>query len=109
MSLARKTGVASRGIIGAIAQRTWARAPPPTYLSDVATGRRQLVGPMVGQGAIGMACSGLRRRGGVSPNLEVSGPCGSILNGGHLVAAKPEQSVDPVMGGQDARGLAGRL
>ena len=34
---------------------------------------------------------------------------GSILGGGHLMAAKVEQVADPVMGGQEALRLAGRL
>jgi hypothetical protein len=29
------------------------------------------------------------------------------MNGGHLVAAEQEKVVDPVMGGQEALGLAG--
>ena len=53
-----------------------------------------------------MACSkggGLQLcRGGdagdLGPNLHGLGPGGSILGGGHLMAAEQEVGVDPVMG-----------
>ena len=41
------------------------------------------------------------------PNLKGLGPGGSILGGGHLMAAEVEEVVDPVVGGQEALCLAG--
>jgi len=76
----------------------------------LAEGHRQLVGLRSRSHAILTACSQLRRSGGagdLGPNLKGLAPGGSILDGGHLVAAKVEEVVDPVVGGQEALGLAG--
>src|SRR4051795_8709966 len=43
------------------------------------------------------------------PGLEGLGSGGSILAGGAVIAAEVEEIVDPVMGGEGALGLAGRL
>jgi len=70
----------------------------------------QLVGPRLRWHAIRAACSQLRRSGDAAdlgPNLHGLGPGGSILGGGHLMAAKQEEVVDPVVGGQEALRLAG--
>jgi len=45
--------------------------------------------------------------GDLGPNLEGLNPDGSILGGGHLMAAEVEKVVDPVMGGQETLRLAG--
>jgi hypothetical protein len=37
------------------------------------------------------------------------GPGGSVLGGRAVIAAEVEEIVDPVMGGEEALGLAGRL
>jgi len=58
------------------------------------------------------ACPWLRRSGDagdLGPNLEGLGPGGSILCGGHLMAAEVEQVVDSVVGGKEALCLARRL
>src|SRR5215212_2911518 len=47
--------------------------------------------------------------GDLSPGLEGLGPGGSILGGGAVIAAEMEEIVDPVMGGEEALGLTGRL
>src|SRR3954466_12558204 len=43
------------------------------------------------------------------PGLEGLGPGGAILAGGEVIAAEVEEIVDPVMGGEEALGLARRL
>jgi hypothetical protein len=56
------------------------------------------------------ACSQLRRgddAGDLGPNLKSLAPGGSIPNGEHLVAAEQEKVVNPIVGGQEALGLAG--
>jgi len=58
------------------------------------------------------ACSWLRRSGDagdLGPSLKGLGPGGSILGGGHLMAAEQEEVVDPVMGGEETLRLARRL
>ena len=73
-------------------------------------GHRQLVGPMVGKGVIGMACSWLRRSGDGSdpgPNFEGLGPCGSILNGWNLAAAEQEEVIDPIVSRREPLRLTG--
>src|SRR3954451_22136752 len=47
--------------------------------------------------------------GNLSPGLKGLGSGGSILVGGAVVAAEMEEIVDPVMGGEEALGLARRL
>ena len=44
--------------------------------------------------------------GDLGPDLKGLGPGGSILAGGEVVAAEVEEIVDPVMGGEEALGLA---
>jgi len=64
-------------------------------------GHCQLVGLRLRWQAIRAACSQLRRSGDAAdlgPNLHGLGPGGSILGGGHSVAAEQEEVVDPVMG-----------
>ncbi len=73
-------------------------------------GHRQLVELRLRWGAIGTACSWLRRSGDagdLGPSLEGLAPGGSILGGRHLMAAKVEEVADPVVGGQEALRLAG--
>jgi hypothetical protein len=41
------------------------------------------------------------------PTSQTHALCSSILTGGDVAAAKVEQIVDPVMGGEEALGLAG--
>ena len=43
----------------------------------------------------------------VGPHRKRTPPCSSILTGGDVAAAKVEQIVDPVMGGEEALDLAG--
>src|SRR3954467_9077934 len=43
------------------------------------------------------------------PGLEGLGSGGSILDGGDVVAAEVEQVIDPIVGGEEALSLAGRL
>jgi len=60
--------------------------------------------------AIGVAYLQLRRSGDAAdlgPNLEGLDPGGSILDGWNSVAAELEEVVDPIMGGEEALGLAG--
>ena len=45
--------------------------------------------------------------GNLSPGLEGLGPGGSILVGGDVVAAEVEEVVDPIVGREEALGLAG--
>ena len=45
--------------------------------------------------------------GDLGPGLEGLGPGGSILVGRDVIAAEVEEIVDPVMGGEEALGLAG--
>lgn len=62
------------------------------------------------QSAVGTAYSWLRRgsdAGDLGPNLEGLGAGGPILESGHLMAAKVEEVVDPVVGGQKTLCLAG--
>src|SRR3954464_1559436 len=47
--------------------------------------------------------------GDLGPGLEGLGPGGSILVGGEVIAGGVEEVVDPVMGGEEALGLARRL
>ena len=42
----------------------------------------------------------------VGPNRKRTPPCSSILTSGDVTAAKVEQIIDPVMGGEEALGLA---
>ena len=73
-------------------------------------GHRQLVELRLRWGAIGTACSWLRRSGDagdLGPSLEGLAPGGSILGGRHLMAAKVEEVADPIVGGQEALRLAG--
>ncbi len=77
---------------------------------EVMRGHRQLVELRLRWGAIGTACSWLRRSGDagdLGPSLEGLAPGGSILGGRHLMAAKVEEVADPVVGGQEALRLAG--
>ena len=71
---------------------------------------RQLVGLWSRWCAMRAAHSWLRRSGDagdVGPNSKGLDPGGSILGGGHLMAAEVEEVVDPVMGGEEALCLAG--
>ncbi len=71
---------------------------------------RQLVGLRLRWGAMGTACSWLRRSGDagdLGPSLKGLDPGGSMLGGWNLVTAEQEKVVDPVMGGQEALRLAG--
>ncbi len=55
------------------------------------------------------ACSWLRRSGDagdLGPNPEGLGPGGSILGGGHLIAAEVEKVVNSVVGGEETLRLA---
>jgi len=73
-------------------------------------GHRQLVGLKSRWRAMRTARSWLRRSGDagdLGPNLEGLGPGGSILGGGHLMAAEVEEVVDPVVGGEETLRLAG--
>ena len=45
--------------------------------------------------------------GDLGPGLEGLGPGGSILDGGDVIAAEVEEVVDPIVGGEEALGLAG--
>src|SRR4051794_16564772 len=45
--------------------------------------------------------------GDLDPSLKGLGPGGAILTGGAVIAAEVEEIVDPVMGGEEALGLAG--
>src|SRR3954447_21644799 len=45
----------------------------------------------------------------LGPGLKGLGPGGSVLGGGAVIAAEVEEIVDPVMGGEEALGLARRL
>src|SRR3954471_367679 len=47
--------------------------------------------------------------GDLGPGLKGLGPGGSVLGGGAVIAAEMEEIVDPVMGGEEALGLARRL
>src|SRR5215204_5114716 len=47
--------------------------------------------------------------GDLGPGLEGLGPGGSILAGGAVIAAEVEEDVDPIVGGEEALSLAGRL
>src|SRR4051812_36554312 len=47
--------------------------------------------------------------GDLGPGLKGLGPGGSVLGGRAVIAAEVEEIVDPVMGGEEALGLAGRL
>src|SRR5215218_824150 len=47
--------------------------------------------------------------GDLGPGLEGLGPGGSILAGGAVIAAEVEEVVDPIVGGEEALSLAGRL
>src|SRR3954470_15521746 len=47
--------------------------------------------------------------GDLGPGLKGLGPGGSILGGREVIAAEVEQVVDPVVGGEEALGLARRL
>src|SRR3954466_10496293 len=47
--------------------------------------------------------------GDLGPGLKGLGPGGSVLGGGAVIAAEVEEIVDPVMGGEEALGLARRL
>ncbi len=65
---------------------------------------------MLGQGAIRMACSWLRRggdSGDLGPNLEGLGPCGSIRDGWNLMTAEVDQVADPIVSRQKPLRLAG--
>jgi len=56
------------------------------------------------------ACSWLRRgsdAGDLGPNLKGLEAGGSILDGGHLMAAEVEKVADPVMGGEETLRLSG--
>ena len=78
----------------------------------VRSGHRQLVGLRSRWRTIRTACPCLRPggdAGDLDPNLKGLGPGGSTLDGGHLVTAEVEEGVDPVMDGQEALRLAGRL
>ena len=58
------------------------------------------------------ACPWLRRSGDagdLGPDPKGVGPGGSILGGGHLMAAEVEKVADPVVGGLEALCLAGAL
>lgn len=58
------------------------------------------------------ACPWLRRGGDAGhpgPNLKGLDPGNSILGGWNMVAAEVEEVADPVVGGQEALRLAGRL
>ena len=71
---------------------------------------RQLVALRLRESTIRTTCSWLCRgsdAGDLGPNLEGLGAGGSILGGGHLMAAKVEEVVDPVVGGKEALRLAG--
>ena len=71
---------------------------------------RQLVELRLRWCVTGTACSWLRRSGDagdLGPSLEGLAPGGSILGGGHLMAAKVEEVADPIVGGQEALRLAG--
>ena len=84
--------------------------PNRTQFMEDLDGHRQLVELRLRWGAIGTACSWLRRSGDagdLGPSLEGLAPGGSILGGGHLMAAKVEEVADPVVGGQEALRLAG--
>ncbi len=73
-------------------------------------GHRQLVGLKSRWRTMRAACSWLRRSGDagdLGPNLKGLGPGGSILGGGHLMAAEVEEVVDPVVGGKETLRLAG--
>jgi len=70
----------------------------------------QLVGLRSQWRTMRAACSWLRRSGDagdLGPNLKGLGPGGSILGGGHLMAAEVEEVVDPVVGGEETLCLAG--
>src|SRR3954468_19491239 len=43
------------------------------------------------------------------PGLKGLGPGGSVLAGGEVIAAEVEEIVDPIVGGEEALSLAGRL
>ena len=47
--------------------------------------------------------------GDLGPDLEGLGPSGSILGGRKVIAAEMEEVADPVVGGEEALRLAGRL
>src|SRR5215203_4134276 len=47
--------------------------------------------------------------GDLGPGLEGLGSGGSILDGREVIAAEVEQVVDPIVGGEEALSLAGRL
>lgn len=55
---------------------------------------------MLGQGAIGIACSWSRRgrdAGDLDPNLKGLDPGGSILGGRYLMTAELEEIADPIV------------
>ena len=80
------------------------------FYTRVSRGHRQLVELRLRWCVTGTACSWLRRSGDagdLGPSLEGLAPGGSILGGGHLMAAKVEEVADPIVGGQEALRLAG--
>ena len=83
---------------------------PNVTLALLWEGHRQLVELRLRWCVTGTACSWLRRSGDagdLGPSLEGLAPGGSILGGGHLMAAKVEEVADPIVGGQEALRLAG--
>ena len=101
--------VAFGGNRKAVAVRTMDPEGGPLVDTEV-VGHRQLVELRLRWGAIGTACSWLRRSGDagdLGPSLEGLAPGGSILGGRHLMAAKVEEVADPIVGGQEALRLAG--
>ncbi len=81
-----------------------------SWPAKVSSRHRQLVGLKSRWRTMRAACSWLRRSdaaGDLGPNLKGLGPGGSILGGGHLMAAEVEEVVDPVVGGEETLRLAG--
>jgi hypothetical protein len=81
-------------------------------VGELVCGHCQVVGLKSRWRATRRACSWLRPDGdasGLGPNLKGLGAGGSILRGGHPVTAEVKEVADPIMGGEEALRLAGRL
>ena len=98
--------LAARGIIVSYETvRQWA-----LKFGQVFARHCQFVGLRSQWRVIGTACPWLCRSGDagdLGPNPEGLGAVGPILGGRHLVAAEVEEAVNPVVGGEEALGMAG--
>src|SRR3954469_7929479 len=88
------------------------RSAGPSRGSGLRPGTVNLIGSGRDKAHEGRSHEGLcpsGHAGDLGPGLKGLGPGGSVLGGGAVIAAEMEEIVDPVMGGEEALGLARRL